>query len=88
MAKINIKGVIKYKVKKNHPDLKYIPEEDRNKTLEFCDTYSIDTDYFYSRDDIEDYIKHDLRLVAGGGYDTDTIKNEKIILTWGVPNYN
>lgn len=24
------------------------------------------------------------RLVAGGGYDTDTIKNTKIVLTWGV----
>lgn len=84
MAKIKIKGVIRFKVKKNHPDLKCIPEEDRDKTHEFCDIYYIDTDYFYGRDDIESYIKHDLKLVAGGGYDTDTIKNVKIVLTWGV----
>ena len=43
-----------------------------------------DTDQFFGRDHIESYIKHDLRLVAGGGYDTDTIKNTKIVLTWGV----
>lgn len=81
--KIKVKGVIKYKVKKNHPDLKYIPEDERDKTHEFCDIYTIDTDYFYGRDDIDAYIKNDLRLVAGGGYDTDTIKNEKITLTYG-----
>lgn len=84
MAQIKIKGVITYKMKKNHPDLKYIPEDERGKTLEFCDIYYIDTDCFYGRDHIESYIKNDLMLVAGGGYDTDTIKNEKITLTWGV----
>lgn len=84
MAQIKVKGVIYYKVKKNHPDLQYIPKDERDKTLEFCDIYNIDTDYFYSRDDIESYIKHDLKLVAGGGYDIDTIKNTKIVLTWGV----
>jgi len=84
MATIKIKGVIHYKVKKNHPDINYIPEDERDKTQEFCDIYTINTDCFYGRDDIEDYIKHDLKLVAGGGYDTDTIKNTKIVLTWGV----
>lgn len=84
MATIKIKGVIYYKVKKNHPDINYIPEDERDKTQEFCDIYTINTDCFYGRDDIEDYIKHDLKLVAGGGYDTDTIKNTKIVLTWGV----
>lgn len=84
MAKVKVKGVIYFKVKKNHPDLECIPEDERDKTHEFCDTYNIDTDYFYGREDIESYIKHDLKLVAGGGYDTDTIKNVKIVLTWGV----
>lgn len=84
MATIKIKGVIKYKVKKNHPDLKCIPEDERDKTLEFCDIYTIDTNCFNGRDDIENYIKHDLKLVAGGGYNTDTIKDAKIVLTWGV----
>ena len=84
MSKIKVKGVIYYKVKKNHPDLQYIPEDERDKTLEFCDVYNIDTDEFWGRDHIESYIKHDLKLVAGGGYDTDTIKNVKCVLTWGV----
>lgn len=84
MAQVKVKGVIYYKVKNNHPDLKYIPEDERDKTHEFCDIYNIDTDCFFGRDDIEHYIKHDLALVAGGGYETDTIKDTKIVLTWGV----
>ncbi len=84
MAHIKVKGVIYFKVKKNHPDLECIPEDERDKTHEFCDIYNIDTGCFYGREDIESYIKHDLKLVAGGGYHTDTIKNVKIVLTWGV----
>lgn len=84
MAKIKVKGVIKYKMKKNHPDLECVEPENRGDEFEFCDVYTIDTDCFFGRDHIESWIKHDLRLVAGGGYDTDTIKNVKIVLTWGV----
>ena len=84
MAQVKIKGVIYFKVKDNHPDLQCIPEDERDKTHEFCDIYNIDTDCFYGRDDIEHYIEHDLALVAGGGYETDTIKDTKIVLTWGV----
>ena len=84
MAKIKVKGVIKYKMKKDHPDLKYVPEEERDKEMEFCDIYTIDTDYFYGVDHIQDYVKHDLALVAGGGYDVSTIKNVKYTLTMGV----
>lgn len=83
MSIIKVKGVIKYKVKKNHPDLNYIPEDERDKEFEFCDIYKIDTDNFWGRDHIDAYIKHDLALVAGGGYDTDTIKNIKYTLLYG-----
>ena len=86
MAIINVKGVIKYKVKKNHPDLQYIDEDKRNDEFEFCDIYHIDTDSFWCKDAIDSYIKHDLALVAGGGYNTDTIKNVKFIITYGVNN--
>lgn len=82
MSIVKIKGVIKYKVKKNHPDLNYIPVDKRNDTFEFSDTYTIDTDNFWGKDHIDAYIKHDLSLVAGGGYDTDTIKNVKFILSY------
>ena len=84
MATIKIKGVVHYKMKKNHPDLQCIPEDERDKTFEFCDIYTIDTDCFDGREDIEAYIKHDLKLVAGGGYSTDTIKDVRCVLTWGV----
>lgn len=84
MSNIKVKGVIHWKMKKNHPDLDSVPVEDRDKVFVFDDVYNIDTDYFCGRDHIKSYIEHDLRLVAGGGYDTDTIKNVKIDLTWGV----
>ena len=80
MSKIKIKGTIKWKVKPNHPDLQYIKEEDRDKEHIFDDVYYIDTDFFFGRDHIESFIKHDLKLVAGGGYSTDTIKDVKIEL--------
>ena len=82
MSITNIKGVIRYKVKDNHPDLQYIKEEERDKMQEFSDVYHIDKDQFWGEDHIESYIKHDLMLVAGGGYDTDTIKDYEITLTW------
>lgn len=83
MAIIKVKGVIYYKVKRNHPDLEYIPEDERDKKQEFCDIYTIDTDAFWCRDAIDSYIKRDLALVAGGGYSTDTIKEVKYVLTYG-----
>ena len=84
MAIINVKGVIKYKVKNNHPDLKYIDEAERKNEFEYCDIYHIDTDRFWGKDAIDSYIKRDLALVAGGGYNTDTIKNVKFVITYGV----
>lgn len=82
MATVKIKGAIKFKVKRNHPDLKYIPEDERDNEQIFEDVYTIDTDYFWCDDAIRSYIEHDLRLVAGGGYATDTIKNVKIKLSY------
>lgn len=84
MAEFKVKGVIKYKMKSNHPDLKYVPEDERDKEMEFCDIYTIDPDYFWGDDHINSYIKNDLALVAGGGYDTDTITDVKFTLTRGV----
>ena len=62
---------IKFKVIGSHPDIKYISNPDEIQT--FSDTYSINTDYFHSTDEILDHIKNDLKLVAGGGYNTDHI---------------
>jgi hypothetical protein len=64
-----IKATIKYSTKNNHPDVK------NAKDLVFTDIYTIDQRCFYGPDDISDYIKEDLSLVAGGGYNTNTIDN-------------
>lgn len=80
MSRVNIKGTISYKMKSNHPDLQYVKPKDRDKEQVFSDVYYIETDNFFGKDHIEGYIKNDLKLVAGGGYDTDTIKDIKIKL--------
>lgn len=71
--KKTIRATINYTVDSAHPDIKYIrnPEEPQS----FTDLYTVDTDYFWSIDDIYSYIRDDLRLVAGGGYDSDHIHN-------------
>lgn len=71
---MKIKATIKYKVKDNHPDLKYIQGWNRDKVFDFEDTYNIDPDNFWGEDHINSYIRGDMELVAGGGYDTDTIE--------------
>lgn len=71
--KKTIRATINYTVDSAHPDIKYIrnPEEPQS----FTDLYTVDTDYFWSTDDIYSYIRDDLRLVAGGGYNSDHIHN-------------
>ena len=65
------KAEITYKILESHPDIKYV--ENPKEPLIFNDTYIIDTGYFYGHDHIIDYIKNDLMLVAGGGYNADHI---------------
>jgi len=67
-----IKATINYDTDAKHPDAQ------NAKGLVFTDIYSINTDVFGG--DIKSYITNDLRLVAGGGYDSDHIKNVKITL--------
>ena len=68
-----IKAKIKYRIKKTHPDYDCAPVNERDGYMEFEDIYKMDTDRFWSDDYMMDYIKNDLRLVAGGGYDWDHI---------------
>ena len=68
-------ATIVYDTKNNHPD------EKGAKGLIFKDVYTIDTDYFNDNQHITNYIKNDMRLVAGGGYDTDTITNVHFDIT-------
>ena len=67
MKKFN--ATIKYKVKETHPDIQDMPEELwRDKIFTYEDTYRFDP--AGEVDDMVDYMKSDLRLVAGGGYST------------------
>ena len=69
--KKQIRATIYYMVDKNHPDIQYI--KNPSEIQSFTDTYTFDTGYFESREDMENYCKRDLKLVAGGGYNTDHI---------------
>lgn len=72
MDKREYKAVIKWHVKDTHPDYKEC-KLDTEEEYSFDDTYIIDMGYFYGEDDVISYIKRDLALVAGGGYDTEHI---------------
>ena len=66
-------GKISYTIDKGHPDIKCVEDWTEDKVFAFEDYYSFDTNY--TKDEVESYIKHDLMLVAGGGYNTDHIHN-------------
>jgi hypothetical protein len=67
-------ATITYDTNSKHPDAKNVSN------LSYKDIYTIDTDAFYGTDDISDYIHNDMSLVAGGGYETSTIKNVNFTL--------
>lgn len=66
-------GKIKCTIDKDHPDIKYVKDWTEDKVMEFSDEYTFDPDY--TEDDCVAYIKRDLKLVAGGGYNADHIHN-------------
>lgn len=69
-------GKITYEIDEFHPDVNYWY---KGKVLEYEDTYEFD-ERLYSPEDHKmfvNYIKKDLKLVAGGGYNTDHIHNVK-----------
>lgn len=66
-------GKITYTIDKNHPDIKHVKDWTSEKIYDFEDVYFF-ADY-YDDEDCIGYIKRDLRLVAGGGYNSDYIHN-------------
>ncbi len=52
---------------------KYVEDWTDNKELTFSDTYTFNSDY--TKEDAVNYIKRDLKLIAGGGYNADHIHN-------------
>ena len=64
-------AIIKYKAKETHPDIQDLPEEFwKDKVFIYEDTYSFNSAYYDEVEDMIEYMKSDLRLVAGGGYST------------------
>lgn len=68
-------GKITYTIDKDHPDIKHVADYTEKKIFTFEDTYSFDGEY--PEENIKAYIKQDLMLVAGGGYNTEHIHNIK-----------
>lgn len=66
-------GKISFTTDKDHPDVKYVEDWKEDKVLTIEDTYTFNGDY--AEENIIAYIKNDLSLVAGGGYNTDHIHN-------------
>ena len=69
-------GTIVYMIGPGHPDRKHV--KDTSKVFTYSDTFTFDREFPYEV--IEDYIKRELALVAGGGYDTEHIYNVSITI--------
>lgn len=68
---------ITYKIDSEHPDYECISPKKRNGTLDYSDVYTLDDDYYYGTDDMLDYMKEDLLLIAGGGYNWKHVHDVK-----------
>lgn len=69
------KAKISFTVDEEHPDIGYMNDWSAEKVYTFEDTYQFNDEY--SNDYMTEYIKHDLMLIAGGGYNTKHIHNVK-----------
>ena len=69
-------GTIVYMIAPGHPDRKYV--KDIGKTFSYTDTFTFDKEF--PREMVEDYIRRELALVAGGGYDTEHIYNVNVTI--------
>ena len=69
-------GTIVYMIGPGHPDRKHV--KDTSKSFTYSDIFTFDREF--PVEVIEDYIKRELALVAGGGYDTDHIYNVNVTI--------
>ena len=67
------KATITFSLESGHPEIQSV--KSLNDVLSFDDTYTMDCDYYDNEEQMIDFIKHDLSLVAGGGYSTEHIWN-------------
>ena len=71
-------GKISYTMDANHPDIKYAEDWTEDKVYTYQDKYCFTEDW--EKEDIISHIKHDLKLVAGGGYNTNHIHNVEFFI--------
>ena len=71
------KGTISYRITENHPDRKYF-KGDISERLTFSDVYTFKENT--PKELVLYYIKNDLALVAGGGYDSDHIRDVRFTI--------
>lgn len=73
------KAKIKYTIDNGHRDYIYLPIDKRDGTLEYSDMYTIDEDGLLELgyDNPKDFIKEDLLMIAGGGYNWKHVHNVK-----------
>lgn len=69
----SIKAKIIFTVDMQHPDIEYI--KDPTKTFEYEDTYFDTSFQFDDLEQFESYVKSDLAIIAGGGYNSEHIHN-------------
>lgn len=85
---LGIKGTLSYTVDEGHPDYGYMTDKQKHGINRVSDTYKFDL-YdpqdnpagYWDPDNLDgmiDYVRHDLALVAGGGYSTAHIHNVKL----------
>lgn len=65
-----------YTIDKNHPDIEYITDWEKGKIFTYDDTYVFTNEHWTKSEAIE-YIKRDLKLIAGGGCNSDHIHDVK-----------
>ena len=70
---MKIHGKITYTVDAEQPDIQYIKGWSENKILNFLDIFTFDDCFTFEY--IENYVKSDLSLIAGGGYNSEHIHN-------------
>ena len=69
------RGKILFTIDIEHPDFDYVEGWEEDKVYYFIDVYTFNNEL--TEESIIDFIKYDLMLVAGGGYNTDHIHNVK-----------
>lgn len=70
-------GKINYTMDQQHPDIQYVENWTEDKTFSYNDTYTLDSGMYLEEPEehIVAYIKRDLKIIAGGGYNADHIHN-------------